>query len=263
MEILKNLVITLLIGIGSFASATMNIFHHSSTIATATNSERASSSPSAGIVPAVDRPGGAENAADSSIIEHGPFERTFTDGLRRTPQSTQSRSIDGSTTPALQRQRCLVAPHVVDLAGHFSAARSDSEYVFDYYCNVLDGAQSKTFIALDFYFGKDASGVWMLVNPSDEWDNFQPRIVGADPRTFSLLPHSGGASIYDEGYSRIYSKDANHVYYLGQIVPEADAQSFVVDDVIPKETPTSTKWDNFDAQDRGGRFYRGVSVTRE
>lgn len=201
-----------------------------------------------------------------SLLATRPSPRTSIEAIATTTivtGSPQNPSTSTVSTTTSGTQQCHDAPHVPDLAGHFSAARRNSEHVFDYYCHVLVGANPKTFMALDFFFGKDDRGVWMLANPSDEWDNFTPRIRGADPETFTLLRHAGRTSIYDEGYSDAYSKDVNHVYYFGQIVIGADPQSFVVDDAAPKESPTATKWDVFDARDKNGRFYRGVLVTPE
>ena len=156
---------------------------------------------------------------------------------------------NGERIPADQLADCQSASPVVDLQGHASAAKKSAIHVYDAYCDILAGANPGTFVALDFYYGRDANGVWILDNPSEEGSLISVQIVGADPATFTLIP--GPAN---EGFSDFYTKDKNHVYDLGQTVGVADPETFAID--IPPQVTTC----QFDAHDDYLKFYRGQIV---
>lgn len=163
------------------------------------------------------------------------------------------RSPVTATNPALKKA-CSSANSITDLEGKKSAAKTDIEYVYDSNCNVLPGADPKSFIALDYYYGKDIRGVWILENPSENGEVKSIQIVGADPASFTLIPVDNRAPSDDEGFSKEYTMDKNHVYSFGQLIDGADPASFAVDS--PPRVTSCT----FDSHDSHLQFYRGAIV---
>jgi hypothetical protein len=122
---------------------------------------------------------------------------------------------------------------IIDEEGDPSNASKDATHVYgtddEAGCDILEGAQPSTFIALNANYGEDKNGVWVM-GGSTSGDTELPRvgkIVGADIATFSLIPDPDGF----EGYSSEYTKDKEHVYADGIILIEADPVTFVASEI--------------------------------
>jgi hypothetical protein len=85
--------------------------------------------------------------------------------------------------PPQQVADCKSAKPVIDLEGNPSAASESATHVYDPFCFVLPGADPKTFVALDYYYGKDTNGVWSLdaTGATDDGELASERLIGADP----------------------------------------------------------------------------------
>lgn len=155
--------------------------------------------------------------------------------------------------PANQLTDCQAGSHVVDLEGNPSGAIESATHVYNGNCDLLVGATPSNFVALDYYYGKDASNVWLLANPSEEGSPPWGPMPGADPATFTLIsdPQSLGAFGYSEYFSNIYTKDKTHVYVFGQLLDGADPATFAI------HFPSGTTTCQFDAFDSSHKYYRG------
>src|ERR1700681_3986880 len=130
---------------------------------------------------------------------------------------------------------CQSGEVIIDLQGDPTLATKTATYLYAHAMDggpatnnecgtyTLYGADPKTFVALDQFYATDSKGVWFIADPSEEGAPNSYQIVGADAATFTLIPdiffppHS-----VEEGFSEFYTKDKNHVYWLGQVVPDAD-----------------------------------------
>jgi DKNYY family len=170
--------------------------------------------------------------------------------------TTTAATAPGSgPTSSTRSQDCQSAAPVIDLLGNPSAATKDTVHVYGQYCYALANANPNTFIALDYYYGKDANGVWLLADPTPYGVLIPAQIVGADPATFTLIPDRNYNSGFPvEALSGIYTKDKNHVYVYGAIMAGADPDAFMIDD-----PPTITACE-FDANESYLKYYRGQMV---
>jgi len=136
----------------------------------------------------------------------------------------------GNSLTAGQLADCQSGSVVTDLEENPSGARKSSTHVYDAYCDLLVEANPATFVALDYWYGKDSNGVWLLDSPLDE-PLITQTIIGADPTSFILIPDESGYanSMYpNENFSAVYTKDKNHVYYIGDVVNGVDPVSFTL-----------------------------------
>lgn len=124
----------------------------------------------------------------------------------------------GYDIPSNQLTDCQSGKPVIDLEGNPSAAIESATNVYDAYCNLLIGATPSTFVALNYWYGKDSSTVWILQSPVDEPQSEAQAIEGADPATFTLIPNDNldNSAMYpNEDFSLSYTKDKQHVYLNG------------------------------------------------
>ncbi|HWP61121.1 MAG TPA: DKNYY domain-containing protein [Candidatus Paceibacterota bacterium] len=180
-----------------------------------------------------------------------------------------------SRTAPTTASGCPPATVIADAKGNPSDAKTDGNtvYVVDpvgFYgphfdaCGTLVGADAKTFVALDRYYGKDATSVWVIGNPTDEGSPPVARIAGADPATFTLI--SDPQYNDPEGFNTMYTKDKNHVYIYGQTIAGADAPTFVVVDPPQAYCQNDSSHGDpnltchFDARDKYHSYFRGAVV---
>lgn len=81
----------------------------------------------------------------------------------------------------------------------------------------------KTLNIINKNYAKDADTVWLTLqfDPAGE-------ILGADPATFVILPNQGSSAGTFASTGSEYTKDAQHVYFLGSLLEGADPKTFVV-----------------------------------
>jgi hypothetical protein len=107
---------------------------------------------------------------------------------------------------------------------------------------LLPRANPQTFVVLgeEGYYGKDDSNVYWIIVGEEGPDPHQ--IIGADSQTFS--PILG---------SEAFSKDKNHVYFLGYAIPDADPATF-----IPTYPPLRCGLSClYDSYDKNHKYWRG------
>jgi hypothetical protein len=273
MGFLQSFAVALVLAVTSLISGTLGFLHVAQTptaevpSATSSTTTTASNNPA----PAIASPTSTTTtavASSGSPSFTSPLKTSTTSLMAKIPpqQSTQAYVIDPETgfkVLASQWAECQSAAPLIDQEGNVSAARKDAQHVFNGECGILAGATPSTFVALDYYYGKDATGIWLLANPSE--DGGEPiswQIIGADPSSFALLPDPENEPnpTFDitgpsfEGFSWTYTKDKKHVYNLGQLVPQADPTTFVVVD-----PPESNQY-NIDAHDNTFTYFDGKVV---
>lgn len=80
---------------------------------------------------------------------------------------------------------------------------------------LLKDADPKSFQIIDYIYQKDENQVWA-----------GGRSINADVKTFELLKyHLPG---YETAQTSLYAIDKNHVYFQGNVMPEADLQTFKI-----------------------------------
>ena len=134
----------------------------------------------------------------------------------------------GTFVAADQLSDCEAAVPVIDVEGNQSAARKSATHVYDGFCNSLVGATPSSFVALDYWYGKDSTEVWLLSSPEDGTSYSAQIVAGADPATFTLIPDSSSGQFPNEQFSADYTKDKNHVYLDGLVVSGADPVIFTI-----------------------------------
>ena len=105
-------------------------------------------------------------------------------------------------------------------------------------------------MALSQIYGKDIHGVWVLINPFPEGELATEKIIGADPKTFALMPDPNDPG--GEGFSEEYTKDKSHVYALERLVNDANPGTFKL--VDPPKGPLSCR---YDAEDGKNKYFLG------
>jgi len=163
--------------------------------------------------------------------------------------------------PLQQWADCRSGKPVIDIEGNPSAASESATHVYDPFCFVLPEADPKTFVALDYYYGKDANGVWILdaTGATDDGQLASEQLIGADPATFTLIPDLedvGNNNGYEnEAFSVMYTKDSKHVYYYDTPVLGADPSTFTIHD-----PPLRLGSCFYDANDASNKYYYGRLV---
>ncbi len=134
----------------------------------------------------------------------------------------------------------------------------DKDHVYDTYLGtVIKKADAESFVALNYWYGKDKQAVYSMTQ-SDTYDSGHFPIKGADPATFEVLADpaycrgdcmfdaqdknhrylrgaivqtetSFSAAIFDDQNNTTgYAKDAAYVYFNNKIVPSANLKTFVI-----------------------------------
>ena len=260
MGFLQNIVLALVIVVTSLATATLGFFH-------VPQSPPAYVSPVANVAtttsdqaPTIPSPSSAATAAPAA--SGSPLGNT---SASTTPIST----VHAPQTS--QQPDCGLGTPIIDLQGDATVATKTTTHVYTELSDnggpssnnpcggyTLVGADPQTFVALDQFYGKDATGVWFIQNPwsGSEGGTDVYQIGEADAATFTLIPDSFRAGPWPhdpyEGFSPWYTKDKNHVYFYDQVVVGADPATFAVDD-----PPAGTSCDFYDAHDALHYYYRG------
>lgn len=86
----------------------------------------------------------------------------------------------------------------------------DKLYVFKN-GKILKGADPETFNIITYTYQKDKNCVWIIGRPSD-----------IDVATFEVL----NSKFYNTKSYSLYAVDKNHIYFQGEIMPEANVKSF-------------------------------------
>jgi hypothetical protein len=185
------------------------------------------------------------------------------------PKPAESAPVGAGPLPVDQLADCQYGRPLTDLQGnqtfaamtvtHVYAHPMDSGPIPNNECGTytLVGADPKTFLALDQFYGKDANGVWFIADPSEEGSPKSYQIFGADPATFALIPDSFfPRNSLEEGFSEFYTKDKHHVYWLGQVVVGADPATFAINDPYG-----GTSCQFYDAHDGTRLYYKGTQFT--
>jgi hypothetical protein len=107
---------------------------------------------------------------------------------------------------------------------------------------------------LDYYYGKDAGGAWLLADPSGLGGLVPTKIAGVDTATFAMISDPKAFCGTSEPFSCMYTKDKNHVYAYGQAIDEADPIEFAIDDP-PKVTTCQ-----YDANESYQKYYLGSAI---
>jgi len=179
--------------------------------------------------------------------------------------------FDGWPITADNLADCESGTPVIDLEGNKSGAIKSATRVYDNHCNLLIGAKPQDFVALDFWYGKDAAGVWQLANPQGEAPRIATLIEGADPTTFALNSDYGEGNLAEfpnERFSPIYEKDKSHVYFEQLPIAGADPATFMVVDPPQRYEPLPPNFAGdpnlygvFNAKDSMHKYLNGELIT--
>jgi hypothetical protein len=207
---------------------------------------------------------------DSPSIVHPPPLATPLSSNEIMPSSTITSSITGPVEGGERGALASGTPLEAGQAGTFCEAFSaivpmasdgyaqpyddftDNKRVYDPSCLIYVGADPKTFVALSYYYKKDATHVWVDADVTGN-NMMEPTLIAdADPTTFSLIPDAGIRG--DHGYSRQYTKDRYRVYQFGlESIAGADPATFTVNDASTYECPP---YDAYDVR----HFYLGGEI---
>lgn len=155
------------------------------------------------------------------------------------PTPTQPAPVNATAPAPGQGDDCASGTPIIDLQGNPTLATKTLTHVYAHPMDggpnpnnecgtyTLYGADPKTFVALDQFYGKDQNGVWFIADPSEEGSPYSYQILGADPATFTLIPDTRfPRNSIEEGFSEFYTTDKTHVFWLGQVLAGADPATF-------------------------------------
>jgi len=122
---------------------------------------------------------------------------------------------------------------------HISCRKNSQNVYGDGY--LIVGADPEAFVVLGVVgnYGKDNNNVYWIIEGEEGPEPHA--VIGADPRTFTVLPWE------------MYAKDTNNVYWSGYKIAGADVASFIG---IPCEPDKCT----VDAQDKNHKYLAGETA---